>query len=129
VAREDLEASLLKRKLRPDYLDCGRICALQRKRQKGICEGCAVKTIEDGFRDDCLAYFKEIEGSEKYDFDSVLVDYYAICALENGVPENGYRDGWNVLICRLVDILRSERHRRRRIDDYEFEKKLENQNK
>lgn len=124
-----MEASLLKRKQRPETFDCGRICALTRKRQKGLCDDCVIKTIEDGFRADCLEYFKEVENYEKYDFDSLLSDYYSICALENAVPEGNYRPEWNVLICRLVDIVRGERYRRKQMDDYEFEKKLANQNK
>jgi hypothetical protein len=124
VARESLEAAQLQRKLSPEYDDCGRICALTGKRQKELCDGCAVKTVEDGFRSDCLEYFKEVENNEKYDFDSILSDYYSICALESTVGDVGYGSDWSVLTCRLVDILRSERNRVRRIADWKFEKKL-----
>lgn len=126
MAREHLELLTNLRNLHPGYDECPRICQLSKEKRKSYCGDCQVKRNEELFREDCTEQFKLVEGAEKYEFDSVLGDFYNISSLEAAAPANTFSPDWTVLTAHLVSIIRGERNRLDRIRDYNERKKLKN---
>lgn len=121
IAREHQQALVQLRALEPSFDDCGRICRETRRRTKELCETCDVRRIDDDFKARCREEQKEIENGAKFDFESVLSDYYGMCQSVNTAPENATRETWTILQSRCAEIIRAERHRLRRIDDWNAE--------
>lgn len=107
-------------------LDCD---APLSEREKG-CPDCEVTILFNGFKSQCLQVLAddeaerarrfELEGRTRshWQFDELLADLNRVAATEALVGEEGVAPYWTVTTYRLVQILRSERAKARRIDDW-----------
>lgn len=112
-------------------------CGASKEEKERGCPNCEFTLQWNEFKHDCenlLAEdevdrqrYYELKGQKcsKWQFEELYSDLAAIGATEARVGEDMVAPYWNIRTARLVSILRSERYKKRRIDDYDREQKAE----
>lgn len=124
-------------KLSPDYLDCPADCDAPKAQRDQGCPDCEVTKLFEYFRKECRRLLEEDEQQRARDlelkghvksewqFPDLYNDLVRTSATEAMAGEDGVLPYWTIRMYQCVMILRSERSKARRVDDYARDQALD----
>lgn len=102
--------------IEPKFDDCGSVCGQTEKPAKDFCAGCPVKKAQDNFKKGTIKFLEQrLKGKwQKYGYENLLQTVSDVSDLS----ENLHRDRWTLMTERLIGILKSERMKVDRVDEF-----------
>jgi hypothetical protein len=103
------------------YEAVGRIKKGER-RPGSFCDECPLGNEYKIFEESASRDLKEIEGADRWSFNSLLIDYNTLRSRMKDYEENGYNPKWRRFICKSIDVIRKEIQHQERKREWEKRK-------
>lgn len=128
MAREVVTFRHFLQKLEPRFDDCPSPCALSEAEEDrpDFCKECEVAKQFEFFQESFEAQIERRFNGEslQWSFQSLYADVGRVMKIDRALEGKGYPKGCSALTAKLLDILRVEEFRPKRIEIYELEQKL-----
>lgn len=116
-------------KMHYNFDDCPGICEKDKKYRPSFCDECEIGDLKKSFRSRCIAEIEKVFSEEEtpvlelWKFEDLENDFYIISAIETYTLKDYTDPNWKTPVATMIAILRNERMRLQRIQNFEIARK------